>query len=167
MSFLEDDLPDTMSPPRGYRQTGLAGLGAGKIVLYDPNSQCAKDYDAAVARAKAQGGCVPPVQCQYMPRPGVCFDDPRTKEKVINDIKALEIEAGGLEVMIEMAEAADANSEGAEANVIEEADRLTVDVADLQIMADAARARIADAENARGALAMQRDNLLRTLGLMP
>ena len=118
---------------------------------------------AAVAKAKAEGGCVDVYVCDKDGRVvssagRQCFDDPRVKAAVVNQIKSDEIEAGCLERMKEMAAAPDANSEENVARVHSEAAVLSAEV-------DEYRAQVAEDDEALAALARSRDRLAALHGL--
>jgi len=96
----------------------LAGLGA-------TPEPCIQERNRQVAKAQAEGGCVPASRCVIalgpISFPEVCFPTPAERNAVIDAIKAAEIEAAILEQVVEEATRPEANGPEAERDVTDAA----------------------------------------------
>ena len=138
---------------------------------------CAEaDRAALVDELRRTGGCIPPAVC---PRPSfirgdrvgatvvyeqVCFEDPRERADLIDQVKAAEIEGAVLEVTLADAEAPDANTPEA-GLATEETARQLLEELQLLVGEDAAaQGRLEPLQDRRDAARTNADRLRQSLG---
>src|SRR5207248_1468676 len=103
----------------------LAGLG---LLGAAP---CMDERRRQIADAQAKGGCLPASTCDAgsfrLQFPYVCYPAPGEQDRVVNDVKAAEIEGAVLENVAEEAEKPESNTPEAQQKAIDAAHQLDAD----------------------------------------